>query len=189
VSPGYHTVSIESPVDYQDTTQLVQVTLGKTTDVTIELSAFIVPPTTTPPVSPSTGTVRVYVDRTGSTICIDNVDCYINVGGSSGPGTGTAIFNDVTTDKAHIVTVAADGYRPVSTPVTVTKDMITTVDVTLQPVNGQTTIPTLTTTLSATQQPTVPPTMPTARSAPGVVPVIGALTLCGAVLLFRNNRE
>jgi hypothetical protein len=187
VSPGYHTVSVEGSVDYGDATELVQVTLGKTTDVYIALNPFVTP--TTPQASSSTGTVRVYVDRTGSTICIDNVDCFINVGGSSGPGTGTAVFNDVNTDKAHIITVAADGYRSVSTPVTVSKDMITTVDVTLQSVNGPTIIPPLTTTFSATQQPTVPPTMPTARSGLSVLPVLGALALCWAVFLFRNDSE
>jgi hypothetical protein len=186
VSPGYHTVSVEGSVDYGDSTELVQVTLGKTTDVYIALNPFITP---VPQANPSTGTVRVYVDRTGSTICIDNVNCFINVGGNSGPGTGTAIFNDVTTDKAHIITVAADGYRSVSTPVTVSKDMITTVDVTLQSVNGPTIVPPLTTPFGATQQPTVPPTMPTARSGLSVLPVLVGLALCCAVFLFRNGRE
>jgi hypothetical protein len=186
VSPGYHTVSVEGSADYSDTTQLVQVSLGKTTEVNIDLSPFITP---TPQASPSTGTVRVYVDRTGSTICIDNVDCFVNVGGSSGPGTGTAVFNEVSTDKAHIITVAADGYRPVSTPITVSKDMITTVDVTLQPVNWPTTAPPIATTSGAPQQSTAPPAMPTARSGMSVLPVVGALALCLVVFLFRKTRQ
>ncbi len=86
VSPGYHTISVESPAGYVDTMELVHVTLGKTTGVDITLDVFIPPPTTTKTPAPATGMVRVYVDRTGSTICIDNARCVNNVGGSPGPG-------------------------------------------------------------------------------------------------------
>lgn len=191
VSPGYHTISVEAVVDYEDTSELVEVTLGKITTVTIGLHAFIIPATlstptpTTPPTARPTGSIRVYVDRTGSTICIDTGDCYINVGGTPGPGTGTVIFNEVTADKAHIITVAVDGYKPVSTPVLVGQDQIATVDVSLQPIGRETIVPTLT----ATQVPTVPPTMPTARSGLDAIPVLGALALCGAVFLVRKTKE
>jgi len=107
------------------------------------------------------------------------------VGGSTGPGTGTVVFDEVTVDIAHIITVAADGYKPVSTPITVIKDMITTVDISLQPVNGGTTVPTV----PATTPATAPPTMPAGRSAPGLLPVIGALALCGTVFIFQNYRK
>ncbi|MFA5267779.1 MAG: PEGA domain-containing protein [Methanoregula sp.] len=185
VSPGYHTISVEASADYSDATQLVLVALGKVSDVNIELYPFIAPAAPTPAADKATGTVRVYVDRTGSTICIDNVNCYVNVGGSTGPGTGTVVFDEVTVDTAHIITVAADGYKPVSTPITVIKDMITTVDISLQPVNGGTTVPSVTPTTPAT----APPTMPAGRSAPGLLPVIGALILCGTVFLLRNYRK
>jgi hypothetical protein len=186
VSPGYHTISVEASADYLDATELVQVTMGKVSDVSISLTPFIAPATPAPAADKATGTVRVYVDRTGSTICIDNVNCYVNVGGSSGPGTGTVVFDEVTVDIAHIITVAADGYRPVSTPITVVKDMITTVDISLQPITVGTTVPTPTT---STIPATVPPTMPTGRSAPGLLPVIGALVLCGTVFILRTYRK
>ena len=86
VSEGYHTVSVEAPVDYQDTTRLVKVEYGKITEVDIGLDMFIAPATTTPAAPRATGSIRVYVDRTGSTVCINNGDCYVNVGGSPGPG-------------------------------------------------------------------------------------------------------
>ena len=86
VSEGYHTVSVEAPADYQDTTRLVKVEYGKITEVDIGLDMFIAPATTTPAAPRATGSIRVYVDRTGSTVCINNGDCYVNVGGSPGQG-------------------------------------------------------------------------------------------------------
>jgi hypothetical protein len=191
VSPGYHTISVKGSVDYEDATQLVQVTLGKTTEVLVDLRPFFTAATPTIPatpagsVNPSTGSIRVYVDRTGSTICMDRGDCFINVGGTPGPGTGTVVFNEVTANEAHIITVTADGYRPVSASIIVGKDQIATADVTLQPVAGDTTIPTFSSTLS----PTVPPTMPTARSGLDAFVVIGALALIGAIFFFRKSGE
>jgi hypothetical protein len=183
VSPGYHTISVAGSADYEDTTELVQVTLGKTTETKIDLHSFIAPPPTVGSVNPSTGSIRVYVDRTGSTICIDRTDCFINVGGSPGPGTGTAVFNEVSTDEAHIITVTADGYKPVSATIAVAKDQIATADVSLRPLAGDTTPPTS----GPTQPVTVPPTMPTARSGLGTVPVIGALALIGAIFIVRKR--
>jgi hypothetical protein len=184
VSPGYHTISVEAPVDYEDTTRLVQVELGKVTEENIELTAFIAPAqaTTAPAADRATGSIRVYVDRTGSTVCLDNTDCYVNVGGSPGPGTGTVVFSDVTANEVHIVTIAADGYRPVSTGITVGKDQVATADVALQPLGSATAV---TTTVPATQ-PTVPPTMPTPRSGLDPVVAAGALALCGLLFLSRT---
>ena len=48
VNPGYHTVSVEAAADYEDTSELVEVTLGKITTVNIELSSFIIPATRRP---------------------------------------------------------------------------------------------------------------------------------------------
>jgi hypothetical protein len=185
VSPGYHTLSVLAPAGYSDTTELVQVSLGRITDVSISLDPVI------PSTTRATGSIRVYVDRTGSTICIDTVDCFVNVGGSSGPGTGTVVFNDVRADATHTITVAADGYRPVSRTVSVAKDLITTVDVSLPPIAGVTTAPALTTTLGTAPTGTTPPaTMPLpTRSGLGAVPVLGALFLCGVVFLFLKGRE
>jgi hypothetical protein len=182
VSPGYHTITVESPAGYQDTSQLVQVTLGKVTPVTIELSPEVV--RTTPAIT-STGSIRVYVDRTGSTICIDEGDCFVNVGGSPGPGTGTAIFDEVTADEVHIITLAADGYKPVSAKVSVGKDQISTVDVKLQLLGKETTVAIPTPTL----QPAIPPTMPTRAAGLDVIPLFAALAFCSLVILVRKNRE
>lgn len=184
VSPGYHTISVEAPVDYVDTTRLVQVELGKMTGLSIELSAFIAPVSATPtaPAERATGSIRVYVDRTGSTICLDNVNCYVNVGGSPGPGTGTVVFSDVTANEVHIITIAADGYRPVSTGITVGKDQVATADVALQPLGSYTTA---TTEVPASTQ-TVPLVVPTTKSSPDPALIIGALALCGMLLLSRK---
>jgi hypothetical protein len=201
VSPGYHTISVESPPGFMDITKLVQVNLGKITPVTITLEKAITTPTTVPVPPPATGMVRVYVDRTGSTICIDNARCVYDVGGSPGPGTGTTVFDRVTANETHIVTVAANGYEPYSATVTVEKDLIAKVDVTLQPIAGTTTAPaTVLTTVPATTRTTattVPPTtaVPTTpmpiptRSGLDAVPVIGALVLSAFVLLFRDHRN
>jgi hypothetical protein len=193
VSPGYHTISVESPTDYLDTQKLVQVELGQVTEVSIVLEAFIVPAT---PVTKATGAVRVYVDRTGSTVCLDNADCAENLGGSPGPGTATTVFSEVTADEVHIVTVAADGFKPFSAKVLVEKDKIKTVDVSLQPLDRVTTVLTTapaTTVSPATTVPlatnTPPPTMPTARSGLSAVPALGALALCGLVIFFCKDRK
>lgn len=184
VSPGYHTISVEAPPDYEDTTRLVQVEQGKVTDVTIELVAFIAPVTVTsaPAAARATGSIRVYVDRTGSTVCLDNTDCYVKVGGSPGPGTGTVVFSDVTAGEVHIITIAADGYRPVSTGITVGKDQVATADVSLQPLGSGTTEMTTV----ASRQQTVPPTMPTARSPTGPLVIIAALGLAGLLFFSRK---
>jgi len=112
------------------------------------------------------------------------VDCFINVGGSPGPGTGTTVFNEVTADQTHLITVVVDGYKPVSAKVSVGKDQLATVDVTLQPLPVETILPTL---------PSTPPPMESAplpqptRAGPGALPVLGALALCAAGILFRKG--
>jgi hypothetical protein len=200
LSPGYHTISVESPVGYVDTTNLVQVNLGKITDVNITLDKFIVQPTTTISPITATGMVRVNVDRTGSTICIDNTRCVYNVGGSPGTGAGTTFYNNVTVDKTHTVTVAAEGYEPFSATVSVTKDVIAKVDVSLQPIGKGTTVRTITSqpggTIPATTKlvTTIPATtkqVTTIKTQAGVdvVPFFGILAMCGIVLLFRKNRK
>jgi len=183
VSPGYHTVSVEAAVNYADTSELVQVTLGKVTNVNIELYPFVVPSTPTPSPTRETGSIRVYVDRTGSTICINNVDCYVNVGGNPGPGTGTVVFNDVTANETQIITIAAEGYMPVSARITVGKDQVATADVSLQPIGGKMTVPTPTPTFVAT----VPPTMPATQAGLDALPALGALALCGVIFLSGKS--
>jgi len=182
VSPGYHTVTVESPAGFVDSSKLVEVSLGKVSTVTIELDPVI---TSQPYIDTKTGSIRVYVDRTGSTICLDNGNCYVNVGGNPGPGTGTAIFSEVTADETHIITIALNGYKPVSAKVPVGADQVATVDVSMQPLGTETTVPVSTPVLSST----VPSPVPTRKAGPGVLPVIGALALCGAVVLVRKIHE
>jgi hypothetical protein len=177
VSTGYHTISVDAPYGYLDATERVFVELGSISDVSIVLRKDIARVTTP---GPATGAVRVYVDRTGSTICLDSTECFENVGGRPGPGTGTALFNDVSTDRAHVVTVTADGFRPGSAAVTVSKDQVSTVEIMLRPLAPvTTTLPPLTTTLTplATQ------------AAPDMVPLLGALALFGAAFSFRKDRH
>jgi len=141
--------------------------------------------TSQPYINTKTGSIRVYVDRTGSTICLDNGNCYVNVGGNPGPGTGTAIFSEVTADETHIITIALNGYKPVSAKVPVGADQVATVDVSMQPLGTETTVPVSSPALSSTG---ISP-VPTRKAAPGVLPVIGALVLCGAVVLARKIHE
>jgi hypothetical protein len=189
VSPGHHTLSVRSPAGYQDTTKLVQVTPGKITGVSIALDPVfipVIPETPATQVNWDTGNIRVYVDRTGSTICIDTVNCFVNVGGTPGPGTGTTVFNEVPVGVVHTISVAADGYRPVSANVSVGKDEIATVDVKLQPLATETTTPL---TLNPTQLPADSIPRPMTRAGLDVLPLIGALALCGAIFLFHKEEE
>ncbi|MDD1686384.1 PEGA domain-containing protein [Methanoregula sp.] len=181
-SEGYHTITVESPSGYLDYYTPVYVYLAKTTYVTINLKPLISTVThITPVVTPTrgTGVVRVYVDQTGSTICLDNTDCRINVGGTAA-GSGTTLFTNVTANYAHSISVTADGYRPYATQVTVSKDLVTTVDVSLQPLAVDTT----TTTTGTPVEPTL---LPSRAAGLDALPVLGALVLCGAIFLFRKN--
>ena len=96
------------------------------------------------------------------------------------PGrTGTTVFTDVPANVVHTITVTADGYELSSTQVTVSKDKLSTVDVRLLPSTG-------TATVSSTTEPDFP--QPT-QAAPGTIPVLGALVLCGVVLLSGKYRK
>ena len=184
-SEGYHTITVESPAGYLDYSTPVYVNLAKITYVTITLkpkisTAPVITPAVTP--NPGTGVVRVYVDRTGSTICMDNADCRTDVGGTDSAKTGTTLFYNVTADYVHSVSVTADAFQPYSSQVSVKKDMIATLDVSLQP---------LVTTTPANvpeRSPAQPTPLPT-RSGLDAVPVLGSLILCGALFLFRNSNR
>jgi len=120
----------------------VYVNLAKTTFVSINLNPRISPVTpiiVTP--TPGTGIVQVYVDHTGSTVCLDNSNCRTNVGGTASSATGTTLFYNVTTSYVHSISVTADGFIPYASQVSVIKDLITTVDVSLQPLVVDTTTP------------------------------------------------
>lgn len=176
VSPGYHTVSVKAPLGYRDATELVQVVVGSISETRITLKPEV--PVTQS--GPATGAIRVYVDRTGTTICLDDSDCVRDTGRIPGPGTSTALFNDVTADRKHTITVTADGYRPDSTDISVSQDRISTVEIKLRPLANVTIPPVI---------PNMDTTPLSTRAGPDTVPLIGAIALCGAVLLSRRARQ
>jgi hypothetical protein len=143
---------------------------------TIPREADLVPPT---PATP-TGIVRVYVDRAGSTICIDNRDCREQVGGSAGPGKGSTVFTDVVADIPHTINISANGYRLSSNNVTVGTGKVSTLNVSLVHLTG--------TTGSTVNGEIVADPVTTPASA-DPLPEAGALAVCGAVFLLRMRRE
>lgn len=188
VDQGYHTIMVWGPSGYQDYYTTVYVDLAKSTYVIINLKPLITPATpVTPVITPATsatGLVRVYVDLTGSTICIDNMDCRMNVGGTAGTGTGTTLFTNVTANALHTISVTAVGYKSYSQQILVREDLINTVDVSLQSLTVATTAPTPIP-AKTTHLPAELTLLPT-RSGLNAAPVLGALVLCGAFFLFRK---
>jgi hypothetical protein len=193
---GYHVITVTGTDGYEDYSAPVSVNMGSFTTTSINLLPLGTTPTTTSvPVFPSSGTVRVYVDRVGSTVCMDNANCRENVGGSPGPGTGTTLYNGVDPAFVHTITVTADGFMPYSTRVSVSKDLESTVDVHLVPLASLTTVPTPTPfptthlTTPATPFPTA--TIPTPLSTVAgldVFPILGAIGVLGVILFFRKDR-
>ena len=85
VNEGYHTIKVNQTDGYRTFSMLRYVTSkGITFTITLDpVSAA----------SPETGTIRVLVNREGSTVCIDNGTCRTNVLGPYGSGTGFAEFD------------------------------------------------------------------------------------------------
>jgi hypothetical protein len=171
-SGTYHTVVV-SLTGYETYSENTYVVVDQTTLVRAVLQ----------PVPVATGTVRVYVNLVGSTVCLDTTDCHPNVGGTGGAGTGTTDFNSVSVDTVHTITVSAGGYEPFFGQVTVSPDQANVMDVTLQPVG--TTVPTPSLPVPITTAPTPLPT----RSGPGPVLALLAVALCGAVILVNKTRK
>jgi hypothetical protein len=189
VAEGYHTITVDSTDGYEDYSRQVYVTMGKFTTIHIDLDSSTTPLTTATTILPATGTVRVYVDRLGSTVCLDNADCRDYVGGSPGTGTGTTLFTGVSANTRHMITVAADGYRPYSREILVTKDLVNTVDVSLQPVSVTTTLTTVTATVTPSTPLPTPPTPLSTQAPLDAVPLLIGIAFCGAVVLFCKNRK
>jgi len=182
---GYHTITVESPAGYLDYYTPVYVNLAKTTYVTIALKPLIssatgISPVVPPVPAPTTGTgiIRVYVDRTGSTVCLDYADCRMNVGGAASSSTAATLFTNVTANNVHSISIAASGYKPYYSQASVGKDLITTVDVTLEP---------LTTTTPEPSRTPAGLTILPSQAGLGAVPVIGALVVCSALFWIRTN--
>jgi hypothetical protein len=169
VSPGFHTVTVDSTDSYQDYSVQAHVIMGSITTLVIDLTPASIP----------TGTIRVYVNPPGSTVCIDNGDCRNNVGGTAGTGTGFVDFVGVTVNAPHTISVTADSFAPASVQVTVGPDRVSTVTFVLQPVPVTTPMPT------PLPEPTPLPT----QADTGMFPVLGALALCGGIVLFRREEE
>lgn len=125
-----------------------------------------------------TGAVRIYVDRVGSTICIDDRDCREQVGGASGPGLGTTVYTDVVADIPHTVNVSAEGYRLSSSRITVGAGKVSTLNITLALLNATTRDAPATTILP---DPGTPP------ASADLAPVIGVLAACVTVFFYRRG--
>ena len=170
LSEGYHAVTVQDTKNYQDYSKEVYVTTGIFALVGVDLK----------PAAAPDGTIRVYVNPTGSTVCLDNRDCRTNVGGTAGPGKGFVDFTGVIANTPHTISVGEDGYGPYATQVLVSPGLTSTVNVTLPLIPVTTPVPT-TLPPSPTQVPT--------RAGLDMVPVIGALIVCGAFVLSRRGRR
>jgi hypothetical protein len=169
VSPGFHTVTVDSTDSFQDASVRAHVIMGSIATIVIDLTPASIP----------TGTIRVYVNPPGSKVCIDNGDCRGNVGGNDVTGTGFVDFAGVTVDAPHTISVTADGFTPASTQVQVGPERVGVVNVVLKPVPVTTPMP--------TPLPVALPSPLRTQSSPGLVPVLGGLSLCGVLVLFRKK--
>jgi hypothetical protein len=102
-------------------------------------------------------------------------------------------FARVLANTPHTVTVVTSGYLTYTKDVTLQPGQVNELDITLTPGTSPTMAPT-----AAPVQPTAAPTSPPApvptapaprptTSDPGALPVLGALALCGAVLISRKK--
>jgi hypothetical protein len=191
---GYHVITVNNTAGYQPFSIRPYVPRRGFASITINLDPVVIPgasPTTTPegfatiPVTRASvtpvpvlvhGRLRVYVSPIGSTVCIDNVDCRSNVGGTPGPGTGFEDFVGVSANTPHTISVSADGYLPATSPVTVSPDKASSLTFVLQPAPVTT----------ATPAPLPPPVpSPTKAGFDALVPA--ALALSCAVILLRQG--
>ena len=170
ITPGFHTLTIDTTDGYQDYSTEAHVTMGSITNLVIDLTPEAIP----------TGSIRVYVNPPGSTVCIDGGDCRSNVGGFAGTGTGFTDFTGVTVNTPHTISVTEDLLAPASRQVTVSPGKLATVTIVLNPIPVPTPEP--------TPPPQNPPPQPT-QSSPGLVPVLGALALCGILVDLLREPE
>jgi len=169
VSPGFHTVTVDSTDGYQDYSASAHVTMGSITNLVIDLIPAAIP----------TGTIRVYVNPPGSTVCIDGGDCRVNVGGFAGTGTGYTDFVGVSVNTPHTISVTEDLLAPASQQVTVSPGKLSTVNFVLEPIPVPTPEP--------TPPPQVSPPPGATQSAAGLLPVLGGLSLFGVIVLCRKS--
>jgi len=169
IPPGFHTVTVDTTDGYQDYSTQAHVTMGDITNLVIELTPEAIP----------TGTIRVYVNPPGSTVCIDGGDCRVNVGGSGGTGTGFTDFTGVTVNIPHTISATEDLLAPATRQVMVSPDRLTTVTIVLEPIPVPTPEPTP---LPVTMVP-----KPT-QSPSGWASLLGALAICGLVILPGKKR-
>ena len=168
LSPGFHTVTVDNTDGYQDYAVQARVTMGSITNLVIDLTPAAIP----------TSTIRVYVSPPGSTVCIDGGDCRTNVGGFAGTGTGFTDFAGVSVNIPHTISVTEDGLQPSSQQVTAISGHLTSVNFILDPVPVPTPEP--------TPPPASPSPLPTQASS-GLLPVLGALAICGMAILYRKK--
>ena len=114
LNEGYHTITVNQTEGYQPYSTMPYVTKRGFTTIHINLypvsipidpktnqpyvtvGGFVTIPVATDQVtakpSPPTGAIRVYVNRAGSTVCMDNGDCRANVGGPAGPDRDDGLY-------------------------------------------------------------------------------------------------
>jgi hypothetical protein len=126
VSEGFHTIRVNTTAGYHTFSVRRYVKAEGITAVFINLEPVS-------PLLPETGVVRVSVNRYGSTICIDSGTCHTNVGGTWGPGPGSTVFTNITSDSTHTITVTADGFESWSSNVSISPDQLNEVRVSLRP--------------------------------------------------------
>jgi hypothetical protein len=177
---GYHTVTVTAN-GYQRYITEIYVQPGQLNELTISLQ----------PLASPTGTLQVYVTPGGGIVCLDGSQCDANVG--TRDSTGSMQFARVLANTPHTVTVVTSGYLTYTKDVTLQPGQVNELDITLTPGTSPTMAPT-----AAPVQPTAAPTSPPApvptapaprptTSDPGALPVLGALALCGAVLISRKK--
>jgi hypothetical protein len=179
---AYHSVAI-SMSGYQTWTQYIRVSSGATEVINANLARDVSPtaqPTPAPVPETGTGTVRVFVSPAGGMVCIDAKECEVNVGGTEQSGTGTTDFTAVKAGMVHTIEVTNDGYEPYSTQITVLPDQVNEAEVTLRPFPQS---------AAPAAIPSEPAPLPTTRSGLDAIPVLGALVLCGALIIRRARKQ
>jgi hypothetical protein len=179
---GYHTVSVTAN-GYQRFITEIYVQPDQVNELTVSLQ----------PLESPTGTLQVYVTPGGGIVCLDGSRCDANVG--TRDSTGSTQFSRVLADTPHTLTVVTSGYQTYSSQVKVPANQITELDITLTPGASPTAVSSVQPTQQPVSSPGTPAPVPLApapqptKSDPGIVPVLGALALCGAILFSRKNGE
>lgn len=122
-----HTIRIYDTDGYEDYTEDVYMDYNCDS---VTRSIFLEPVPATP-VPAGSGDIQLFISPGIGMVCRDDVECESSIGVDV--DTWSVRFSDVTPNTVHTITVAADGYQPYSTQVTVPPGAISDVDIALQP--------------------------------------------------------